>query len=174
MIYEERYAANPEYVKQLDTDGLRKEFLIQNLFRDDEIYLVYTHYDRYMAGGIKPVSKALSLSTIDPLKAENFLDRRELGVINVGGSAIITADGEEYKVDCKEALYLGKGNKEVSFKSIDSNNPALLYVNSAPAHHSYPNKKVGFSEAETVELGTAATSNARKINKLIVNSVVET
>lgn len=174
MKYEERYAANPQYVKGLDTQGLRDEFLIESLFETDEISLVYSHYDRYIVGGAMPVHKALPLESIDPLKAGYFLERREMGIINVGGMAIIEADDQVYELGFKEALYLGKGVQSIVFKSKDANNPALLYINSAPAHQAFPSKKVGLDGADAVQLGTLETSNARKINKLLVNSVVET
>jgi len=116
----------------------------------------------------------LELPNPDDLKASYFLERRELGMINVGGKAIITADGVRYELNYKEALYIGKGTKEVSFESADKNQPTKLYINSAPAHHSYPTKKVSKADAEIVELGTPETANHRVINKLLVNSVLPT
>ncbi|RZK89397.1 MAG: 5-dehydro-4-deoxy-D-glucuronate isomerase, partial [Pedobacter sp.] len=121
-----------------------------------------------------PVNEKLALPNPDDLKATYFLERRELGMINVGGKAIITADGEKYELDYKEALYIGKGTKEVTFESADATQPAKLYLNSAPAHHAYPTKKVSKAEAEIVELGTPETANHRIINKLLVNSVLPT
>ena len=174
MKYEERFAANPQWVKGLDTQGLRNEFLVQDLFQDDEISLVYSHYDRYIIGGIKPLHKTLTLDTIDPLKADFFLQRRELGIINIGGDAVVMADGETFSLGLKEALYLGMGVKDISFSSTDATKPALLYINSTPAHHAFPSKKVGSHDADVVELGAQSTANARTINKLLVNSVVET
>ncbi len=172
--YEVRYAVGPNETKAMDTTQLRDTFLIENLFTKDEINWVYTHYDRYMAGGIFPVSKALDLETIDPLKSENFLDRRELGVINIGGNGTVKVDGTEYKLGYKEALYVGAGNKEVIFSSDDSSAPAKFYVNSAPAHHSFPTKKVTEAEANKLELGSLETANARTVKQMIVASVVET
>ncbi|MFC3197246.1 5-dehydro-4-deoxy-D-glucuronate isomerase [Parapedobacter deserti] len=172
--YESRYAIGPREAKALDTGALREQFLIAAIFTNDEIRVVYTHYDRYIAGGSKPVSKALTLETIDPLKADYFLERRELGIINVGGAGKVTVDGQVYELGFKEALYVGKGNKEVSFSSDDPAVPAKFYFNSAPAHHAYPTKKVTKAEAEIVELGSPETANHRVINKLLVNSVVET
>ncbi|WP_257667387.1 5-dehydro-4-deoxy-D-glucuronate isomerase [Parapedobacter tibetensis] len=172
--YESRYALGPRETKSLDTEELRSNFLIETVFSDDEIQLVYTHYDRYIAGGAKPVSKALTLETIDALKAPYFLERRELGIINVGGVGKVDVDGVSYELGFKEALYVGKGNKEVVFSSIDAANPAKFYLNSAPAHHAYPTKKVTKAEAEIVELGSMETANHRIINKLLVASVVET
>ncbi|MAM18215.1 MAG: 5-dehydro-4-deoxy-D-glucuronate isomerase [Bacteroidota bacterium] len=167
-----RYAHHPNDVKRYTTEELREHFLIPELFVKDEIRLTYTMYDRYIAGGAFPVSKPLKLEAIDELKAENFLDRRELGVINVGGKGKITVDGTVYEIGHKEALYVGKGAKEVIFDK--NGEQPYFYINSAPAHQSYPTKKVTKNEAEIVELGDSKYSNKRVINKLLVNSVIET
>lgn len=172
--YESRYASGPVETKSLDTKELRANFLIETVFTDDEIQLVYTHYDRYIAGGAKPVGNSLKLETIDALKAPYFLERRELGIINVGGKGQVRVDGTVYTLSFKEALYVGKGNKEVVFSSDDATDPAKFYLNSAPAHHTYPTKKVTKAEAEVVELGSLETANHRVINKLLVASVVDT
>ncbi|MDN3587103.1 5-dehydro-4-deoxy-D-glucuronate isomerase [Pedobacter aquatilis] len=172
--FESRYAQSPKEVKQMDTAALRENFLIENVFEPNQVNLTLSHFDRYIVGGAMPVNKKLDLPNPDDLKANYFLERRELGIINVGGKAIITADGERYELDYKEALYIGKGTKEVSFESADENEPAKLYINSAPAHHTYPTKKVSKADAEIVELGTPETANHRIINKLLVNSVLPT
>lgn len=169
-----RYAAHPKDVKTYDTEKLRKEFLIENVFITDEISLVYSMYDRYIVGGALPVRKELKLETSDEIKAEQFLDRREMGIINVGGDAVIDAGGKTYKIGFKDALYLGKGTRDVIFKSADSENPAKLYINSAPAHHTYPSKKITLADAEVVVLGNPESSNHRTVSKLLVNSVIET
>ena len=174
MKVELRYAAHPDDVKPWDTTKLRKEFLIENIFEPDEIYLVYSMYDRYMVGGAMPVKDKLMLETDAMLKAENFLDRREMGIINVGGNAVIQASGQSYNIGFKEALYLGKGTDNVVFISVDPTKPAKLYINSAPAHHAYPSRKITVSDAEIVVLGANETSNHRTLNKLLVNSIVET
>jgi 4-deoxy-L-threo-5-hexosulose-uronate ketol-isomerase len=174
MKVELRYAAHPTDVKNYDTDMLRKEFLIENVFIPDEISLVYSMYDRYMVGGAMPVKKQLNLETTDELKSEHFLDRREMGILNVGGDAIIDTEGKTYKLAFKEALYLGKGTHNVVFKSADQKKPAKLYINSAPAHHAYPCRKVTLADAEVVVLGKMESSNHRTVNKLLVNSVIET
>lgn len=171
--FEVRYAASPQDVKSYDTKRLREEFLIQNLMEADKVNLVYTHYDRYIAGGAVPVKNSLKLETIEPLKSDYFLERRELGIINVGGSGSVTVDGTKYDLAYKEALYIGRENKEVLFNSDDAANPAKFYLNSAPAHKIFPTKKVSQQDAEIVELGTMETANARTIRKLIVNSIVE-
>jgi 4-deoxy-L-threo-5-hexosulose-uronate ketol-isomerase len=174
MKVELRYAAHPDDVKHWDTTKLRKEFLIENIFEPDEIYLVYSMYDRYMVGGAMPVKDKLILETDAMLKSENFLDRREMGIINVGGNAVIQASGQSYNIGFKEALYLGKGTDNVIFISVDPTKPAKLYINSAPAHHTYPSRKIAVSDAEIVMLGAMETSNHRTLNKLLVNSIVET
>ena len=148
--------------------------MIENLFVADTVQLTLSHYDRYIAGGAMPVSEALKLSNPDYLKAGYFLERRELGIINVGGSGTVIADGDHYQLNFKEALYLGRGIKEVEFSSDDPTSPAKFYLNSAPAHTVYPSKKVTKNEAEIVVLGTPETANHRVINKLLVNSVVQT
>jgi 4-deoxy-L-threo-5-hexosulose-uronate ketol-isomerase len=174
MKTEIRYAAHPLDVKNYDTEKIRKEFLIENIFVKDEICLVYSLYDRYIVGGAYPVTKALTLDTFSELKADSFLNRREMGIINVGGTAEISTNENSYTLGFKEALYLGKETKDIVFRSADSKNPAKLYINSAPAHHKFPSRKVTLSEAEVVVLGSLETSNHRTINKLLVNSVIET
>ena len=172
--FESRYAVSPNEGKQMDTASLRSNFLIENLFEDDQVNLTLSHFDRYIVGGATPKSQKLAMPNPDNLKANYFLERRELGIINVGGKGTVTADGEKYEIDYKEALYLGKGIKEVLFESTDATNPAKFYLNSAPAHHTFPSKKITKADAEIVELGSMETANHRIINKLIVNSVVET
>lgn len=172
--YDMRYAVHPADYEGYNNKRLRENFHVTNLFVSGEINLTYTQIDRFIVGGAQPGEKALSLSTIDPLKAKHFLDRRELGAINVGGAGAIIVDGTRYDLGYKEALYVGAGHKEVSFLSDDAANPAKFYLNSACAHHAYPCKKIGLEDAVKVELGSMETSNHRVINKLIVNGVVET
>jgi 4-deoxy-L-threo-5-hexosulose-uronate ketol-isomerase len=174
MKVEIRYASHPDDAKNYDTKRLRKEFLVENIFIPDEISLVYSMYDRYIVGGAMPVNSELKLETADELKSVNFLDRREMGIINVGGDAIVRAGDIQYNLGFKEALYLGKGTSEVYFKSVNKENSAKLYINSAPAHHAYPSVKVTLSEAESVLLGSMETSNQRTVNKILVNSVIAT
>lgn len=171
--YDTRYASSPQAVKKYDTQELREEFLIENVMKTDQLRWVYTHYDRFMVAGLVPVNKKIKLETIDPLKASFFLERRELGIINVGGSGVITVDGDTYELDHKEALYLGQGNKDVEFSSKDASEPAKFYLNSTPAHKKFPNKKIGTNDVEVIELGSAETANARTLRKYIVNSVVD-
>jgi 4-deoxy-L-threo-5-hexosulose-uronate ketol-isomerase len=174
MKVELRYATNPADFKQYDTERIRKDFLIENVFIPDEISLVYSLYDRYMVGGAMPVNKALKLVSPDELKSEQFLGRREMGIINTGGDSEIETEGKTYSLGFKEALYLGMGTKNVVFRSADSKNPAKLYINSAPAHHAFPSRKVTLKDAEIITLGSPDSSNHRTLNKLLVNSIVET
>ena len=168
-----RYAAHPADFKSYDTSRLRQDFLIEDLFEDDKIKMVYTHFDRFMVGGAKPKTKAVKLESADLLRAEYFLQRRELGIINVGATASVTVEGKEYSLKNKEALYIGKGVKNVVFNP-SKEGETFFYFNSAPAHAVYPVRKVSLEEAETVEIGSQETSNARTIRKLLVNSVLET
>jgi 4-deoxy-L-threo-5-hexosulose-uronate ketol-isomerase len=169
-----KHAFSPGEVAGMKTSQLRENFLIENIFEEDIIHLTLTFYDRFIAGGAMPVNKTIELQNPENLKAAYFLERRELGIINVGGKGIVEADGEKYELDFKDALYIGKQTKKVTFSSSDKNNPSKFYINSAPAHQKFSTKKVSRSEAETVTLGTLENSNHRTINKLLVASVVET
>lgn len=174
MKTEMRFAVHPDDFRKYDTDKIRKEFLIQDIFVPGDIRLVYSMYDRYMVGGAMPLDSAIKLESPGDLKATFFLERREMGIINVGGDAVVTTSAGRYELAYKEALYLGRGEKDVSFSSVSGSKPAKLYINSAPAHCAYPSRKVTVREAEVVELGSGATSNHRIINKLLVNSVLPT
>lgn len=172
--YELRYAAHPEDAKHYTTERLRKDFLIEKLFVSDELNMVYTMYDRMVVGGAMPVNEKVKLETIDPLKQPVFLRNREFGTFNVGGKGIVYAGDKKYELEFKEALYLGSGDRDVYFESVDKNNPAKFYFNSAPAHRTYPDKKITKADAEVMELGSLETANHRKINKMIVNQVLPT
>lgn len=169
--YETRYASSPEAVKQYDTTALRKEFLVSNLTEKGKINLTYSHYDRYIAGSAVP-GQPLVLEPIDPLKADYFLERRELGIINVGDSGSVEVDGTSYEMSHKDALYIGKGAQKVVFKSSDSAKPAMFYLNSAPAHQSYPTKMVSLAEANKLELGSLETANHRTVSQMIIGGVI--
>ena len=173
MLHTSRYAIHPSQYRTFTTSQLRENFLIENIFVKDEISLVYTHYDRLIVGGANPVSKPVTLETIDSLKAEFFLQRREIGIINVGGKGTITVDGTSYTLENKEALYIGRGAKNVVFNPDQATRP-LYYFNSAPAHTTYPTRKVSLDQAETVEIGSLETSNQRTIRKLLVNRTYRT
>jgi len=172
--YKVSYAAHPEDVKTYDTERIRKEFLVENIMVSDEINMVYSLYDRYIIGGAVPVNQDMKLESIDPLKADFFLERREMGIINTGGAGLVSVDGKNYKLNYKDAFYIGRGNKNVVFKSKDAENPARYYFNSANAHKEYPVKLVTLKDAEKVKLGSPGNSNEREINKLLVHGVVQT
>lgn len=171
--YSIRYASSPLAVKQYDTAQLRAEFLIDDLMKVGEIIFTYSHYDRYITGSAVPLSP-LKLETLDVLKMPNFLDRREMGIINVGGKGSVVVEGVSFALDFKDALYIGSGNAEVIFKSDDQNHPAKFYINSAPAHTAYPTQKVGLAEANKLELGSQQTANDRIVNQMIIGGIVTT
>lgn len=168
-----RHATSPAETEKFSTSQLRDSFLVDKLFAPDQINLTYSMYDRLIVGGAMPASKSLKLESIPYLKSENFLDRRELGIINVGERGIVTVDDISYTLDKKEALYVGKGCKNVEFSAQSGNQP-LFYFNSAPAHASFPAKKVGLKDAQVSQLGEEKYANKRVINKLIINGIVET
>lgn len=172
-IYESRYASSPKAVKQYDTAQLRDEFLIDNLMQEGKVVFTYSHYDRYIAGSAVPTD-SLTLESIDPLKSDYFLERRELGIINVGDKGSVVVDGTSYDLQHKDALYVGMGVKEVVFKSDSASKPAKFYLNSAPAHATFPTKKVSLEEANKLELGSLETSNHRTVNQMIIGGVVTT
>tara|TARA_R110001583_G_scaffold4077_7_gene24392 strand:- start:21524 stop:22360 length:837 start_codon:yes stop_codon:yes gene_type:complete len=171
-----RQGIHSEHVKTLDTDGLRNEFLIEDIFKLNEITMTYSHIDRIVIGGIQPTTSPLQLLAEYGKKigVNYFLERREIGFINVGGTGTIIVDGEHYELEHKQALYVGKGAKEVSFTSKNAQSPAKFYYNSAPAHQQYPNKKITAEQASPVTIGDAATCNIRTINKYIIPEVVTT
>lgn len=168
-----RHATHPADCRAYDTAKLRETFLIEDLFRKDGINVVYSMYDRLVVGGANPANQDVQLETFPTLRSENFLDRRELGIINVGAESAVTVDGQQFILATKEALYIGMGAKDVTFHA-SANGEAKFYFNSAPAHRTYPTKKVSLAEAETVELGALENSNHRTIRKVLINSVVET
>lgn len=171
---ETRNASSPRETAAMKTPDLRESFLIPTIFLEDEVHLTLSFHDRFIAGGAMPVSKKLELPNPENLKATYFLERRELGIINVGGKGFIEVDDQKIELDFKEALYISKGTRKVNFASLEQSNPAKFYINSAPAHHQYSTKKVTKNEAEIVTLGSLENSNHRTINKLLVASVIET
>ncbi len=164
-----RFQNSPKETATLSTKELRENFLVENLMVKGEINLTYSHYDRIIIGGIVPLGAAISFPIEEELKSEFFLQRREAGIINVGGKGTVTADGETYELNKLDCVYLGKGTKEVSFTSAAETQPALFYMMSTPAHHEYPNKKMAKEEAAPVNLGASETSNKRTIYKYIHN-----
>jgi 4-deoxy-L-threo-5-hexosulose-uronate ketol-isomerase len=169
-----RYAAHPDDVKSWGTEQLRKEHLVTPLFEDNTVNMVYTLYDRMVAGGAKPAGEPLRLEPVDEVKAAFFLHRREIGIFNVGGAGKVTAGDKAFDLKYKEALYLGSGDREVIFESLDLNHPALFYFNSATAHRNYPDRKVTGDDCITAELGSMEAANHRIIKKMIVREVLET
>lgn len=162
-----RFQNSPNETKGMTTEQLRENFLVEGLMQDDAIKLVYSHFDRVIVGGVKPVRKSIDLPNHEELKAGYFLERRELGVINVGGPGSVTVGKEKFNLAKLECLYLGKGTQQVSFASDDASQPALFYLMSTPAHHAYPVKKYTKEDAAPVALGDASTSNKRTIYKYI-------
>ena len=174
IIYEERFASHPDDAKKYGTAQLRKSFLIEKVMENDIIHLVYSHYDRYIAGGAVPATAPLELTAIDPMKAQYFCDRRELGIINVGAKGLVIVDGTEYSLDFKEALYIGKGAKQITFKSDSTTQSARFYLNSTPAHKELPTRRITLKDANVLQMGSPLTSNERQINQLLISKVIET
>lgn len=172
--YEVRYAAHPEDARHYDTTRLRRDFLIEKLFLKDEVCMVYSLYDRMIVGGAMPVKEQLPLEAIDPLKAPCFTTRREVGVYNVGGAGTVRVGDDVYSLGFKEALYIGRGDREVIFSSDDAEHPAKFYFNSTTAHTAYPCRKVTKQDAVVAHMGALETSNERDINKMLVNQVLPT
>jgi 4-deoxy-L-threo-5-hexosulose-uronate ketol-isomerase len=173
MRLDVRYANHPEDSKHYTTEELRKHYLIEKVFIEDEINLVYSHVDRVIAGGITPVKKALKLEGCKELGSEYFLERRELGVINIGGDGKVVIDGTEYEVKSREGLYVGMGSKELVFTSVDEKNPAKFYINSSPAHKTYPTVMINLEKANKVHLGDLANSNKRTIYQYVHPAVCQ-
>ena len=179
-----RTYSSPRDVKTYDTTRLREEFLIDDLFQADEIKLVYSYIDRIITGSAVPVNKELKLTAGDELRAEYFLERREMGVINIGGDGVITIDGKDYNVGYKDGMYIGRGSKDITFKSCCADKPAKFYLNSTPAHRTCPTVLIKLNGEPSdgvvivkpqnkVELGTLEESNHRTINKYILPGQVE-
>ncbi len=173
MEIEIRNPWHPEDAKHYTTDRMRNDFLIQDLFTPDKVRLVYSHVDRIIVGGICPVNETLSLEAGHELGVDYFLERRELGVINVGGAGVVILDGEEYELDHKDGLYAGLGIKEVSFKSKNPQNPAKFYMNSTPAHRKCPTVKITLEMANKRYLGSVEECNKRTLNQYIHPDVCE-
>jgi len=170
---EVRYASHYEDVKHYDTTELRKHFLIENLFTPGKLNMVYSHVDRIIVAGAVPTDKPLYLEASKELGSNYFLERREMGIINIGGTGIVNLDGERYELNNSDGLYVGMGIKEVSFESLDANNPAKFYINSATAHKSYHTVKIGLSEANKVKAGTDEECNKRTINQYVHPAVCQ-
>lgn len=169
-----RFAIDPVAAAGMGTDELRHNFHIADLFRPDLISLTYTHYDRMIVGGAMPVGSSLALETIKPTGTRNFLDRRELIAVNIGGPGVVAAHGQPYEIGQRDMLYLGMGTEAVSFASKDAATPAKFYLLSAPAHQSHPARHIRIGDAKRLDLGSQATSNQRSIFQFIHADGVKT
>lgn len=177
--YSIQRACHPDDVKHYDTEQLRSHFVMPTVMEINKFNFTYSMYDRLVFGGVVPVGMVMKLQTIDPLKSEYFLERRELGVINIGGDGIVSVDGKDYELHFKDALYVGRGHKDVTFRSKDDSNPARFYLNSTSAHKEYKTQLIsidgrkGTIQAKRIFAGSLEESNDRVINQLIVNNVLE-
>lgn len=175
--YNVRWASHPEDAKHYTTERLRKEFAIEKVFAPGEVNWTYSLFDRFLIGGAEPTSAPLQLTSIAPLYTDkdfdqrNLLDNRELGIINIGGKGTVTVDGKSYELDFQEALYVGRGAKHITVQSEQSDKPAKFYMNSAPAHQTYPTKKVTLKEAKNIKAGSLKESNDRVIHQMIIDGV---
>ncbi|CDR31222.1 4-deoxy-L-threo-5-hexosulose-uronate ketol-isomerase [Acholeplasma oculi] len=169
-----RYNNHPEDSKKYDTKTLRERYLIEEVFTKDTLNFTYSHHDRIIAGGIMPVEKTVALGSTKELGTEYFLERREMGIINVGGEGLIIIDGVSYSMVHKDGIYIPKGTKEVLFKSVDANNPAKFYMNSSPAHKVLPIVHIPFSKANPRKIGDPKNLNKRTIYQYLNPAVLET
>ena len=171
-----RQPIHSEHARTLDTEGLRRHFLVEDIFQAEAATLTYSQIDRIIVGGIHPVRSAVRLAPElgRHTGTDFFLQRRELGLINVGGPARVTVDGQAFDVGPREALYVGQGARDLTFESVDASQPAKLYFNCAPAHTAYPHRKVTLAEASPETLGSPETSNRRTIHKFLVPDVLPT
>jgi len=168
-----RYALHPDHFKTLDAEAMRRHFLVEGLFVEDRLNMVYSHIDRIIVGGIRPVRASVRLEVTKALGVDYFLQRREMGVINIGSEGAVLVDGSEHVLGNKEGLYIGMGSKDISFRSSDANSPAKFYFNSTPAHFAHPVVAVSKSNAQQVKLGSAEKSNLRTINQFVHPSVLK-
>ena len=164
---EVRYSVSPKEAQRMNTEEMRENFLIENLFVPGEIKFVYSHVDRIIIGAAVPTEQAISIQGSKELGTDYFLERREMGVIIIGGPGVIVADGVRVEMETKAGLYIGKETKKVSFESVDAKNPAKFYINSAPAHAVYPLHKIGYADANKRYLGTPEEANVRTLNQYI-------
>jgi len=171
-----RQAVHSAHAKTLDTEGLRRQFLVEKVFRPGEMTMTYSHIDRIVVGGVMPLASPVSLpeGVSRSYGVDFFLQRREMGVINIGGPAQIGIDGETFSIGSKEAIYIGMGARELSFSSVDPARPAKLYYNSAPAHRRLPSKRLTLADAASVTIGDKRNGNRRTVNKFFTPEVVET
>ena len=169
-----RYAIHPDQMKSFDTQALRKHFLVEGLFERNKVNMVYSHVDRIIVGGVCPTDGQVDLRVTKELGVDFFLQRREMGIINVGSRGAVSVDGKEHVLENKECLYIGMGPKEVLFKSSDRNRPAKFYFNSAPAHMAHPPVRITMKDVQRLHLGAPEKANVRTINQFIHPSVLKT
>ncbi|KAA6301256.1 MAG: 4-deoxy-L-threo-5-hexosulose-uronate ketol-isomerase [Candidatus Ordinivivax streblomastigis] len=169
---EERWGTHPNDVKRYDTAQLRKEFLVEKLFAPDEVRMVYTHNDRLIIGAAGPVEESLPLETVDLIRSEYFCERRELGIICIENEGVVSVDGRDYELAYKDAVYVGRGSREVLFKSKNAAQPAKFYFASSPAHRAYSTTKIDSTMRRTRALGVKKTSNERTLNQIILSEIV--
>ncbi len=170
---ETRYTHSPEDIRHYSTEQLRKEFLVKKVFEPGKISLTYTHNDRMIFGGVTPTEKEIEITLDKELGVDYFLERRELGVINIGGPGFIEIDGQKEEMKKQDGYYIGKETRHVVFSSQDAENPAKFYINSVPAHHKYPNVKISIDQVKPMETGEGLTLNERKIYQYIHPNVCE-
>lgn len=169
MLYvETRHAVHPDHAKTMDTAALREQFLASGLFADGQIRLIYTHYDRFVMGGAVPVGGSLVLDVVAETKTASFLDRREMGIVNIGAPGTVSAGGESWALDRGDVLYLGMGAGAVTFSG-----EGRFYITSCPAHRAYPHRLIRLADSKEVKLGATETSNKRTINQFIHPLVME-
>jgi len=168
-----RYANHPDDVQHYTTEELREHFLIESLFVADKVQLTYSHVDRIIAGGIMPVNESLTLVGGKEMGVETFFERREAGIINIGGAGKITLDGEVFEINPRDGIYIGMGVKDIQMESVSADNPAKFYFNSAPAHKAYQHVKIEISQANPIHLGEDATANKRTIYQYVHPAVCE-
>ncbi len=173
MKLDVRYANHPDDAKKYTTEDIRGHYLIEDLFHVDSVNLTYSHVDRIIAGGIMPVKSIVKLEAGKEMGVDFFLERREMGVINIGGKGVLTLDGTEYELESREGAYVGMGVENVLFSSADPKNPAKFYVNSCPAHHTYPTVMIDLDKAGQVHLGTDENLNKRTIYQFVHPAVCE-
>lgn len=168
-----RYAVHPDHMRSLDTEGIRKHFLAEGLFEKDALKMVYSHVDRIIAGGVCPVGKEVELTVTKELGVDYFLQRREMGIINIGAAGSVHVDGKDYALENKECLYIGMGPQKVSFSSADKGRPAKFYFNSTPAHTAYPIVRLTLKDAQCVQLGAPEKVNVRTIYQFVHPKVLK-
>lgn len=171
--YDTRYSHSPQDIRNFSTEDLRREFLVEEIFVPGEIKLTYTHDDRQIFGGVTPTNKKLEIVLNKELGVDYFLERRELGVINIGGEGKITIDGQVFDMKKQDGFYIGKETKEVIFESVNESNPAKFYVVSTPAHKVYPNVKISIDKITPREMGDDLSMNKRKIYQYIHPDICE-